>query len=312
MRLAFLYIFLLCQMCSGRTLFDTLAIILLTFQTYDLLVQLTSLAMKRLLKNTALEPAPGMSIAIHDSDIDSISEKGGDTASARSIDLSTSPQEIRRLVQPLKQGLAEQKRDESFRSQFNLPISEHLEVEITATFSLPKEQIGSDEAVASQSDSETFHTGRLSLSDAYLTFISIESTAACSLVLPLYTIRRVERLNATRRAVYSLSIVTWHQMRLIFHLNAAKSPCEQFCNVLKVNLRNQVKYMKSLKSFLATCYSEALLLGKNEEELPPCGLGVQFKFPGDPKKLKDRSKTRLWRQYFEGTLFGSLKWPTSY
>ncbi|RUP44863.1 hypothetical protein BC936DRAFT_148927 [Jimgerdemannia flammicorona] len=276
-------------------------------ETYDLLVQLTSLAMQRLLKNTALEPAPGMSIAIHDSDIDSISEKSGDTASARSMDLATSPQEIRRLVQPLKQGLAEQKRDEIFRSQFNLPITEHLAVEVTATFSLPSDKPGTGEAAASRK-SEILHTGRLSLSDAYLTFTSEES----SLVLPLYTIRRVERLNTPRQSVYSLSIITWHQMQLIFHLNATKTACEQFCNVLKMNLRNQVKYMKSLKMFLATCYSEALLLDKKEEELPPCGLGVQFGFPGDMKKLKDRSKTKLWRQYFEehGRNLTTIRLPT--
>jgi hypothetical protein len=29
------------------------------------------------------------------------------------------------------------------------------------------------------------------------------------------------------------------------------------------------------------------------------GLGQIHKYPGDPKKLKDRYKTRLWKEYFE-------------
>jgi hypothetical protein len=62
--------------------------------------------------------------------------------------------------------------------------------------------------------------------------------------------------------------------------------------------------MKDLKQFLATCESEALL-SNNEpksEDTIPGGLGLRFEFPGDPKKLKDRSKTKLWKQYLEGRL----------
>lgn len=62
--------------------------------------------------------------------------------------------------------------------------------------------------------------------------------------------------------------------------------------------------MKDLKRFLATCESEALL-SDNEpksEDTVPGGLGLRFEFPGDTKKLKDRSKTKLWRQYLKGRL----------
>jgi hypothetical protein len=60
--------------------------------------------------------------------------------------------------------------------------------------------------------------------------------------------------------------------------------------------------MKGLKQFLATCESEALLADTDPDpEHPiPGGLGLQFGFPGDPKKLKDRSKTKLWKQYLQG------------
>ena len=29
------------------------------------------------------------------------------------------------------------------------------------------------------------------------------------------------------------------------------------------------------------------------------GLGQIYKYPGDPKRLRDRYKTRLWKEYFE-------------
>jgi hypothetical protein len=32
------------------------------------------------------------------------------------------------------------------------------------------------------------------------------------------------------------------------------------------------------------------------------GLGQLYKYPGAPKKLKDRYKTRLWKEYFERRL----------
>lgn len=60
--------------------------------------------------------------------------------------------------------------------------------------------------------------------------------------------------------------------------------------------------MKDLKQFLATCESERLLAtdeSKAEADIPG-GLGLKFGFLGDPKKLKDRSKTKLWKQYLEG------------
>jgi hypothetical protein len=60
--------------------------------------------------------------------------------------------------------------------------------------------------------------------------------------------------------------------------------------------------MKDLKQFLATCESEALLSDDEAkaEETVPGGLGLVFGFPGDPKKLKDRSKMKLWKQYLQG------------
>jgi len=42
------------------------------------------------------------------------------------------------------------------------------------------------------------------------------------------------------------------------------------------------------------------------DALPPAppyhaGLGVRFKFPGDPRKLREKSKMKLWKDYLRGT-----------
>jgi hypothetical protein len=50
---------------------------------------------------------------------------------------------------------------------------------------------------------------------------------------------------------------------------------------------------------MAECYSEYLLRPEEKKNASPpdAGLGVVFKYPGDPKKLRDRAKMRLWAEY---------------
>lgn len=137
-------------------------------EVYDTLVQLTGLAMQRVLKaanNTHKE------------------EKTEET--------------ISKFMQPLKTDLAAQKRDERFRALFRLPISEHLMTTMDAT-------VG--EGVM----------GKLNLSEAYLTFTD---QANVDMVMPLYTIRRVEKVMDQRPDLYSIKIVNWHHAQTIFHLN---------------------------------------------------------------------------------------------
>lgn len=77
---------------------------------------------------------------------------------------------------------------------------------------------------------------------------------------------------------------------------------EAFSSTLTSNLRNQIKHMKMMKQFLTTCPSEAVIADKTYEEMTsiPGGLGLSFDFPGDPKKLKEKSKMKLWKKYFNG------------
>lgn len=50
---------------------------------------------------------------------------------------------------------------------------------------------------------------------------------------------------------------------------------------------------------IGECYSEYLLRGDDKKpgNPPDAGLGMIFRYPGDPKKLRDRAKMRLWGEY---------------
>jgi hypothetical protein len=128
--------------------------------------------------------------------------------------------------------------------------------------------------------------------------------------LPLCTIRRVERLNA-RAGVYALSLAMWHGSKIVVQLTALRPSADLFCALLRDALKAELQrgQMKAVKSFVRTAYSEALLAsastvaateredgsliksdepgGEAAQADGPAyhgGLGLKFKFPGDPKK----------------------------
>jgi TBC1 domain family member 8/9 len=142
--------------------------------------------------------------------------------------------------------------------------------------------------------------------------------------LPLCAVRRVERLKSQSH-VFSLALTTWNGMlirsggkdappiphqRFVLHLEGSQQTCERFCDGLKKGLREGTKEVESLRAVVSHCYSEYLLerlLGpskNNEKEEqsrrppPDAGLGMLFRYPGDARKLRDRSKMRLWGEYF--------------
>ena len=71
-----------------------------------------------------------------------------------------------------------------------------------------------------------------------------------------------------------------------------------------------MKEIENLRVVVNDCYSEYLLSGAKskaqngettEQRQPPdAGLGMIFRYPGDARKLRDRSKMRLWGEYFRG------------
>ncbi|WFD44034.1 hypothetical protein MPSI1_002699 [Malassezia psittaci] len=229
-------------------------------------------------------------------------------------------------------------KSEQFAESFRLPWNEGPFVDSAGnraeiasailTLANPKEDSQEDQVYA----------GRLTLTPSFLCFASQgDGGLGCRASIPLSTIRRVERLN-TRDAVFALSMSLWHGTQLIFQLNTLRPSCESFCNALRTCLRSHLSEMKQLKPFLAGCYSETLLQEDSEASAgnaqssaaatpnlidteddqekytPPSyhmGLGDQFGFPGDPRKLKEKSKIRLWKEYLRvhGRNITMLRYP---
>ncbi|OAL26801.1 hypothetical protein AYO20_09943 [Fonsecaea nubica] len=139
--------------------------------------------------------------------------------------------------------------------------------------------------------------------------------------LPLCSIRRVERLNS-HQDKFSLALTTFESVqrpstektkvaqppprKLILTLDGSRIACERFCDGLKKGLREGMKEVDNLRLVVSQCYSEYFLdpvrlKAKEEGTTPPdppdTGLGMLFKYPGDARKLRDRSKIRLWGEY---------------
>ncbi|KAJ9094355.1 hypothetical protein QFC19_007963 [Naganishia cerealis] len=191
-------------------------------------------------------------------------------------------------------------------------------------------------AVLSVQGKDEVYSGKLSLLPPFLCFLSLDKRSA-RFTLPLYTIRRVERLNS-RAGVFALSLATWHGMRIILQLTSLLPTAEHFSILLRDALKAQLWEMKQLKSFTPSLYSEYLLSFDPTSVPPPTpssppristaesdargpggegqgtylrGLGELFGYPGDARKLRERSKLKLWKDYFtvHGRNLTLLRYP---
>ncbi|QIW94675.1 hypothetical protein AMS68_000193 [Peltaster fructicola] len=142
--------------------------------------------------------------------------------------------------------------------------------------------------------------------------------------LPLCAVRRVERLH-TQTITFALSITTWNGYeagaagkpgappppKLTIQLEGSRQQCERFCDGLKKGLRQGIKQVEDMRSVAQDCYSEYFLYDEFDQpptankpdgkprDPPDTGLGVLFKYPGNPRKLRDKSKMRLWHEYLK-------------
>ncbi|PPR07735.1 hypothetical protein CVT24_003733 [Panaeolus cyanescens] len=185
-------------------------------------------------------------------------------------------------------------------------------------------------AVLSLGEAEDSYAGKLHIIPPYLAFSSVDKKSV-KFTVPLSTIRRVERLNA-RAGVYALSLLTWHGMKIIVQLTSLRPTADLFCSLLRDALKVELQrgQMKQVKTFVKTCYSEVLVSDsssapENEREDGSLeekeggsqdiqyhgGLGLKFKFPGDPKKLREASKIKLWTSYLRthGRNLTLLRYP---
>lgn len=182
---------------------------------------------------------------------------------------------------------------------FRLPPSENLVAESLVEFALASESVASEQT-----------NGTLFLTTSYLCYQATERTSAY-FVLPLYAIRRVERLRQ-KAFQFALGVQTWHKgQTLTISFIGLRHHNERFCDLLKNGLQEQLSNMRILKPFLLGCWSEYFLSDQTGEE-PAGGMGREFGYPGDPRKLKEKSKLRLWREYLlqNGRNLTLVRFPT--
>ncbi|KAF2223956.1 rab-GTPase-TBC domain-containing protein [Elsinoe ampelina] len=157
--------------------------------------------------------------------------------------------------------------------------------------------------------------------------------------LPLCAVRRVERLHSQSYLfALSISTWNGYPApteggkgtgktapaapKLVVQLAGSRQQCERFCDGLKKGLREGMREVEGMRRAVGECYSEYMLAAearrreralrerqgdgelvdtKEEEELrpPDAGLGMTFKYPGDPRKLRDKGKMRLWYEYLK-------------
>lgn len=179
----------------------------------------------------------------------------------------------------------------------------------------------------------------LCFSTVNTSFVSTASTSASSaftgrthgtgpagngFTLPLCAVRRVERLH-TQSYMFALSITTWNGFepgtdtkpgcpsppKLTIQLEGSRQQCERFCDGLKKGLRQGIKEVDNMRTVAQDCYSEYFLFNEFDQapaaekpdgtprKAPDTGLGTLFKYPGNSRKLRDRSKMRLWHEYMK-------------
>ncbi|RKP14033.1 rab-GTPase-TBC domain-containing protein, partial [Piptocephalis cylindrospora] len=197
----------------------------------------------------------------------------------------------------LKQSIEAEKRNAEFQTAFRLPHTERV--------------IDTCEAVLTLSADDGVYRGRLYVADTYLAFRSTVPRAEALFTLPHYTVRRVERVVG-RHAGFAIAVTTWHHLRLVLTLEADRRAVDTLCSVFRDRLKGHVRKMRTLKTFLPTCYSEALVLQAELAEEDgekasmsspavewkgPGGLGLAHGFPGDARKSKDLTKERHWQAY---------------
>lgn len=202
-------------------------------------------------------------------------------------------------------------RDEAFCRDYNLPDGEVILDELAVEISCKPEN-------SREAYNVLYPQGRIYLTQHFLVFRDVFDRRNCSFVLHLSTVKKVERLPTSSYG-FALSIGTHSRVNIKVYLVGLRSDSERFSLQLKLSLRKNLPNVKKLPPFIQTCYSE-YLLAKNKvsnekvEHMPPGGLGVRFKFPGDAKANRDKTKMKLWFDLFrvDGRNLSLIRTPMFY
>ena len=239
-------------------------------EAYRILEQLASKAMHRMLKHANTD-TPGAALS---------GVVAGDTPPAA----RTSAENLTAVAKgssTLKQDIDEQQKNMRFQNMFHLPMTERL--------------LDEARSILWMMDVAGFgkYFGRIYFGDTFVCFQTY-NPEDCSLVLPYFAVRRLERINTVSQ-VHAINISTCHQMKYSFQLGSDGGIVERVCDVLKDRLKFHVPLAKKMRPLMDTLASEALLEGR---PISYGGFGIEFGYPGDPKKTKEKSKTKYWMSYF--------------
>lgn len=214
--------------------------------------------------------------------------------------------------------------DELLRLHYGLPEPETLMARCACTIrvyplgvhALHQRDTHPDQRTSTQFDYqydvpfEEVFEGTISLSESFVMFSCSGEERMLTFTLPLCTIRRVERLPSSSD-VFALKMTLYQDLQLVLHFDSSYSRSQQFCEMLGANLKAQVPLAKQLRQISSSFYSEYFVEStarrkkgeskasvQSEVAVPSGGLGRDFGYPGDAKATRDRSKMRLWLEYF--------------
>lgn len=207
-------------------------------------------------------------------------------------------------------------RDEKFRLEYKLPLDENIlddtnaDLSFVSVFGKSKEHQNAKEK--SEHTMAYVYSGRLFLTPHFLLFRDAFDHSSCVMILNLSAIKRVERAPSTAYA-FALVVTLYSGSQVVIQFIGLRYRSEQFCDQLKLRLKENIPNAKLLPDFLETCYSEFLLrknlLQAKDITAPQAGLGQLFRYPGHPTVAKEKTKLRLWFNYFKehGANIGIIK-----
>lgn len=166
--------------------------------------------------------------------------------------------------------------------------------------------------------SEALPQGRLYLTPHFLIFRDAYDRKNCSFILHLSTIKKVERASSNDYG-FALTIMTYSKLNITLFLVGIRSDSEKFAQNLTISLKKNLPNVNKLQPFIQTCYSEYLLSKNNIsnekiDHMPSGGLGLTFKFPGNAKESKDKTKLKMWFDLFraDGRNLSIIRRPIFY
>ncbi|KAG7884883.1 hypothetical protein KL938_001140 [Ogataea parapolymorpha] len=200
-------------------------------------------------------------------------------------------------------------KDELLCADFRLPEGERIVDEASVEVVLSPRHLSQPH---SSESSVVVFGGKLTLTNNFLTFEDSYDPVACSFVIELLMIQKIQRLH--RSFDFAIQLHTTSDLEFTIQFLGIKSQAERFGQNLTRSLKQNVNEVSRMNLFLMGLYSEYLLYKNKSSRLkidapPTGGLGWVFKFPGNAQKMNDRLKMKKWFDFFReyGRNFALIK-----